>query len=99
MDYSTLGVENRDPHLPERGQMHSLYEVCQQVKDGRAARGKQYEVAALLVLLLVAKLAGEQSLLRASEWIQLRADEMRTALQLERQQLPCAHTDPYALAR
>jgi predicted transposase YbfD/YdcC len=99
MDYTTLTVETRDPHLPERGQMHSLYEVCQQVKDGRAARGKQYEVAALLVLLLVAKLAGEQSLLGASEWIRLRADELRTALQLEWKQMPCANTYRYALAR
>jgi hypothetical protein len=39
-------------------------------------------VAALLVLLLVAKLAREQSLLGASKWIRLLADELRNALHL-----------------
>lgn len=99
MDYSTLTVENGDLQQPQPGQMHSLYEVCQQVKDGRAARGKHYDLAALLVLLLTAKLAGETSLLGASEWVRLRADELRDSLHVGWKHMPCANTYRYALER
>ena len=99
MDYTTLPSETSDLLSPARKQIPSLYEVCQQVKDGRAARGKQYELAALVVLLLTAKLAGETSLLGASEWIRLRADDLRAALHLPWKQMPCANTYRYALER
>ena len=99
MDYTTLVSDTPDLHPPASKQMHSLYEVCQQVQDGRAARGKQYDLAALLVLLLTAKLAGEKSLLGASDWIRLRADDLRDALHLSWKQMPCANTYRYALER
>lgn len=99
MDYTTLIAENHDPLIAEPTQMHSLYQACRQVKDGRAARGKHYELAALLALLIVAKLAGEQSMLGASEWIRLRADELRDALHLRWKQMPCANTYRYSLER
>ena len=52
MDYTTLVAESQEDqeHLPK--QMQSLYQVCQQVVDGRKARGKRYDVAGLLVVLL-----------------------------------------------
>ncbi len=50
--------------------------------DGRAARGKRYDLAALLVLLVLAKLAGMQSLLRASEWIKDQQVRLRAHLHL-----------------
>jgi len=67
------GVEN---HLP------SLFEVCQQIGDERAARGKQYELAALLMLLVLAKLAGMKSLLGASDWMQDQGAWLREHLHL-----------------
>lgn len=99
MDYTTLEAET-----PKRGMLpaekrQSLYEVCQQVKDGRAARGKRYELAMLLLLLIEAKLAGEQSLLGACEWIRLRREDLCEALQLDWKQMPCANTYSYALER
>ena len=99
MDYITLDAENREGQRLKPEQRQSLYEVCRQVEDGRAARGKRYDVATLLLLLLEAKLAGEKSLLGASEWIRLRADELREALQLDWKQMPCADTYSYALER
>ena len=44
----------------------SLDEVCQQLGDGRRARGKRYNLAGLVVVLVLAKLAGMQSLLGES---------------------------------
>ena len=99
MDYTTLPLDSHDQHQSVPKQMQSLYEVFKQVKDGRAARGKQYELAALVVLLLTAKLAGETSLLGASEWIRLRADSLCEALHLSWKHMPCANTYRYALER
>ena len=99
MDYTTLGPESKDgQEQPPKG-MQSLYEVCQQVVDGRAARGKRYELAGLLVVLVLAKLAGMQSLLGASEWIADQEALLRKGLQLSWKRMPCANTYSYALER
>lgn len=99
MDYTTLeasGKANQEQPLKE---MSSLYEVCRQVVDGRAARGKRYELAGLLVVLVLAKLAGMQSLLGASDWVRDQACFLRQGLQLSWKRMPCANTYSYALAR
>ena len=67
MDYTTLAAESKEGLEQRAKGMQSLYEVCQQVVDGRCARGKRYEVAGLLVVLELAKLAGMQSLQGASD--------------------------------
>ena len=76
--------------------MQSLYDVCQQVVDGREARGKRYELAGLLVVLVLAKLAGMQSLLGASDWIADQAALVREGLHLSSKRMPCANTYSYA---
>lgn len=99
MEYTTLLPQIQEAQEPCPKQMHSLYGVCQQVVDGRAARGKRYELGALLALLMLAKLAGEKSLLGASEWIRLRTDELCEGLHLSWKRMPCANTYSYALER
>lgn len=42
-------------------QTHALYTVCKQIGDKRAARGKQYNLVGLLMVLVLAKLAGMKS--------------------------------------
>jgi DDE_Tnp_1-associated len=99
MDYTTLVAESKeDPEQTVKG-MHSLYEVCQEVVDGRCARGKRYELAGLLVVLVLAKLAGMQSLSGASDWVQDQEALLRERLQLTWKRMPCANTYTYALAR
>jgi DDE family transposase len=99
MDYTTLGPESKEgQEQPPKG-MQSLYKVCQQVVDGRAARGKRYELAGLLVVLVLAKLAGMQSLLGASEWIADQEALLREGLQLSWKRMPCTNTYSYALER
>lgn len=66
MDYTTLLEENKREHACSSRQMHSRYQACQQIKDGRKARGKQYDLAGVLLLVVLAKLAGMSSLLAAS---------------------------------
>jgi predicted transposase YbfD/YdcC len=99
MDYTTLGGEGNPGQEQPSKQMQTLYEVCQQVVDGRAARGKRYELAGLLVVLVLAKLAGMQSLLGASDWVRDQACFLRKGLQLSWKRMPCANTYSDALAR
>ena len=96
MDYTTLILEGQEQPVK---QMQSLYEVCQQVVDGRKARGKRYDLAGLLVVLVLAKLAGMQSLLGASDWIQDQEARLCEGLPLSWKRMPCANTYSYALAR
>ncbi len=99
MDYTTLVAKSKDTQEQPAKRMQSLYEVCQEVVDGRCARGKRYELAGLLVVLVLAKLAGMQSLAGASDWIQDQEALLREGLQLSWKRMPCANTYSYALAR
>jgi len=99
MDYTTLLPEQREAHVQASHQTYSLYAACRQLADGRAARGKRYDLAALIVLLTLAKLAGESSLLGASEWIRLRGRRLCLMMHLSWKHLPCANTYRYALER
>ena len=60
--------------------------------DGRAARGKRFDLAALLVLLVLAKLAGMQSLLGASAWIKDQQVRLRAHLHLSWTRVPISMT-------
>ncbi len=66
MDYTTLCAESKEEQEQVAKRMQSLYAVCQHLVDGRCARGKRYDLAGLLVVLVLAKLAGMQSLLGKS---------------------------------
>lgn len=99
MEYTTLTAEVRDAQVLEPNQSQSLYEICQQVVDGRAARGKQYDLAGLLVVLVLAKLAGMKSLLGASDWVRDQQTRLCEHLKLSWRRMPCANTYKYALAR
>ena len=96
MDYTTLTPEGIEAQTLTPAQTQSLYEVCRQIVDGRAARGKQYELAGLLIVLVLAKLAGMKSLLGASEWARDQQKRLCQQLKLCWKQMPCANTYKYA---
>jgi predicted transposase YbfD/YdcC len=73
--------------------MSSLYAQFQTLTDLRHNRGRRYEAATVLVLLLLAKLAGQQTLRGAAQWVRLRAGWLEQVLGLRR--LPCANTYAY----
>src|ERR1051326_9502257 len=98
MDYTTLLPESQAGQEQPIKQMQSLYEVCQQLVDGRKARGKRYDLAGLLVVLVLAKLAGMQSLLGAADWARDQEAFLREGLHLPWKRMPCANTSSYALA-
>ena len=92
MDYTTLCAESKAGHEQTVQRMQSLYEVCQEVTDGRGARGKRYELAGLLVVLVLAKMAGMESLLGASDWVKDQETLLREGLQLSWTHMPCRNT-------
>lgn len=98
MEYTTLAPEIKEVKRGEESHPPSLYEMLHQVKDGRAARGKHYDLAALLVLLVLAKLAGMKSLQGASDWIADQHERLCDRLHLSWKRMPCANTYRYALA-
>jgi len=77
----------------------SLYETFQAMPDPRRGQGRRYEVALLLCLLVLAKLAGQTTLCGATEWIRHRADLIANRLGLARKQMPCQMTYCRLLAR
>jgi predicted transposase YbfD/YdcC len=77
-------------------QIRSLYQVLQSVPDGRCMRGRRYEAALVLTLLLVAKLAGEQTMAGIAEWVRQRKELVGQWLPLKR--VPCANTYRYVCA-
>jgi hypothetical protein len=99
MDYTTLLPEVKESQKPVQKQGQSLYGICHQLVDGRAARGKRYDLAGLLAVLVLAKLAGMKSLLGASEWIRHQEELLRQELQLSWKRMPCTNTYSYVLAR
>lgn len=74
----------------------SLYQALQKVPDRRCKRGRRYPAAVVLTLLLVAKMAGEQSIAGIADWVNQRKELLSSWLPLER--APCANTYRYICA-
>jgi predicted transposase YbfD/YdcC len=66
----------------------SLYEALLQVSDKRKARGKRYPLAALLTILVLGKLSGEDEIEGIAEWGRLRTSGLSAAFGLKRAGLP-----------
>jgi len=75
-----------------RFEVNSLYEAFGQLSDRRKARGKRYELALILTLSVLAKLAGEDEPEGMAEWVKLRRDVLREALGIKRAAMPHAVT-------
>ncbi len=66
----------------------SLIAAWHQITDPRKSRGVRYPLVALLVLLILAKLGGEDSLKGMADWVRLRGSVLVGLLKLERDHLP-----------
>ena len=66
----------------------SLYDYLSRIKDYRDARGVRYKLVDILVLIVLAKLAGEDRLSGTSEWVWHRREGLCRALGLGRVQAP-----------
>jgi predicted transposase YbfD/YdcC len=95
MNNSIRVLESIQVVTPNEGyvfDLGSLYERCEQLTDGRDARGKRYALALLLMLMVLAKLAGEHSILGIAQWARLRCTVLVAAFQLSYPKLPGHNT-------
>jgi hypothetical protein len=68
--------------------LEALYRQLQRVKDRRKRRGVRYPLAEILMIGILAKLAGQRSLRAIAEWAQLRKRELVQLFALRHQRLP-----------
>lgn len=81
--------------LRDRGTLFdvgSLYAELSSMQDRRHAKGKRYPLALVLLLIILAKLCGEDTPTGIAEWVHLRREQLVDCLELERQTLPCHNT-------
>ncbi len=72
--------------------LNSLFAFFTRVNDPRHARGKQYPLALLLVLILLAKLCGENTPTGIADWVSYRIEELAEMKLLPQQKAPCHMT-------
>jgi predicted transposase YbfD/YdcC len=98
MNYSTLAegfAQDADGTIFDFG---SLYERLSGLRDSRQRRGRRYELAVILIGLLLAKLAGEDKPEGIADWVQLRSAFFVEIFHLKREAMPCAMTYRRVLA-
>jgi len=92
MEYSTLEPWQE---IGETGIIHdkgSLYGRFHHISDPREAKGKQYSLVTLLVVIFLAKLAGKDKPDEIADWAKNHAGELAELLELKRQQMPSHST-------
>jgi predicted transposase YbfD/YdcC len=92
MDYTTLAAQRPSVTNEESFPLTSLYEALQELPDPRRAQGKRYELAVILCLLVLAKLAGQKNLSGATQWLRHRSATLAQRFGLRRNRLPCQTT-------
>lgn len=70
----------------------SLFELFASLHDGRDARGIRYALTTILVLVVLAKLAGMDSLRAIAQWIKAHREELASWLGLAQMRFPHATT-------
>lgn len=84
MLYHNIEFPTTQPQSPICFDLNSLYDYFSRLSDKRKARGKRYPLAAILVMTLPAKLAGEDQPEGIAHWLALRKAFLIQALALRR---------------
>lgn len=66
----------------------SLYAQFQGLKDKRKPRGIRYPLVVILVMMVMAKLCGEDTPSGIAEWVKYRGEQFRELLKLKRNSMP-----------
>lgn len=99
MDYTPLTIPPDVGTTSETVAVASLYKALQKLSDPRRGQGKRYELALILCLVVLAKLAGQKTLSGATEWIRHRAATLAQRFELCREKMPCQMTYCNVLAK
>jgi predicted transposase YbfD/YdcC len=99
MDYTELEPH---PEVHRTGILYdlkSLFAFLLRVTDPRHSRGKQYPLELLLVLILLAKLCGENTPTGIADWVTYRIDALVAMKLLPKPKAPCHMTYRRVLQR
>jgi len=66
----------------------SLYSRFERLKDSRKPRGLRYRLVHILVMMVLAKLCGEDTPSGIADWVQHRSEQMIEMLNLKRRTMP-----------
>lgn len=77
----------------------SVYEGLSKLTDLRKAKGKLYRLETVLMIVILAKLCGEDTPLGIAEWARHRQEEVVKLLGLRRERMPSHHTIRRILAQ
>ena len=89
MDYITIEVEENEGRLLNIG---DLYAVLERVHDRRQAKGKRYTIGILLIVVILAKLCGEDTPYGMAEWAKNRGKELQQLFGYHRRVIPSNKT-------
>jgi predicted transposase YbfD/YdcC len=99
MEHTTLTVPGRGETKVEAEAVTSLYHALQALPDSRRKQGRRYPLAVMLALVILAKLAGEQTMSGVTEWVRHRGPLLAQQLGLHRTKMPCQTTYSNVLAK
>ena len=92
MDYINIGFEQE---INENGMVfdvESLYGYLEKLSDVRSRQGRRYELATLVLLIILAKLGGEDSPSGIADWVAYRKGEIEKLINFPRPETPCHMT-------
>ncbi len=92
MDSTTKLVRVPAPRKGCVFDLGGLYAALEELVDWRKARGKRYTLALVLLLVVLAKLCGEDQPFGIAGWAQARASYLAAALHLSYLRMPCHNT-------
>lgn len=92
MDCNTVCPEASHGEM-ELLRIRDLEGALKAVTDGRAKRGRRYEAATVLTVMVLAKMAGEQTWSGIAQWVRLRLGWLQEAVALSK--APCANSYRY----
>lgn len=92
MNYTELAPHQEVHQTGLLYDLNSLFAFLLRVTDPRHSRGKQYPLELLLVLILLAKLCGENTPTGIAEWVFYRLEKLTEMSLLPREKAPCHMT-------
>jgi hypothetical protein len=88
MPITTLSTTLKLPNQALLFDLDRLYDALRQVKDRRKRRGRQYPLAEILLIGVLAKLAGQTSSRAIAHWAKLRSRELHQVFHLRKAKMP-----------
>jgi predicted transposase YbfD/YdcC len=92
MQYSTAKIEREISANGIEFDQGSVYDRLCKLTDLRGVNGKRYRLETVLLIVILAKLCGEDTPLGIAEWAKHRQEELVRVLCLSRPSMPSHHT-------